>query len=61
MLTTQKKNLRQPKRHLPQKVNKKLVYNSRFKAIAGCMSDEDARQLKEIIEKGCEQIDHASW
>jgi hypothetical protein len=29
--------------------------------IAGCLSTEDAAELKDIIEKGCERIDHDAW
>jgi len=29
--------------------------------IAGCLSTEDAAELKAIIEKGCERIDHNAW
>lgn len=29
--------------------------------IAGCLSTEDAAELKAIIEKGCERIEHDAW
>jgi hypothetical protein len=29
--------------------------------IAGCLSSEDAAELKSIIENGCERIDENAW
>jgi hypothetical protein len=29
--------------------------------IAGCLSSEDATELKNIIEKDCERIDNEAW
>ena len=29
--------------------------------IAGCLSSEDAAELKNIIENGCERIDEDAW
>jgi hypothetical protein len=43
-------------------VNKKRLFHKKdlFK-IAGCLSSQDAEELKAIIDQGCERIEQDAW
>jgi hypothetical protein len=42
-------------------VNNRLSNKKNILKIAGCLSTADAMELKTIIEKGCERIEHDAW
>jgi hypothetical protein len=42
-------------------IKKRPFPQKNISKIAGCLSTEDAVELKSIIEKGCERIDHNAW
>jgi hypothetical protein len=42
-------------------IKKGLSPKKNINKIAGCLSSEDAAELKAIIEQGCERIDFDAW
>lgn len=40
---------------------KRLFHKKDLFKIAGCLSSEDAAEMKSIIEQGCERIDQDAW
>jgi hypothetical protein len=42
-------------------IKKRLFHKKDLFKIAGCLSSEDAAEMKAIIEQGCERIDHDAW
>lgn len=38
-----------------------VLHKRSIKEIVGCMSAEDAAELKNIIEQSCERIDEDAW
>jgi hypothetical protein len=42
-------------------IKKRLTNKKNLYKIAGCLSSQDAEELKAIIEEGCERIEHDAW
>jgi hypothetical protein len=42
-------------------IKKRLSHKKDLLKIAGCLSSEDAAEMKAIIEQGCERIEHDAW
>jgi hypothetical protein len=42
-------------------IKKRLIHKKDLFKIAGCLSSQDAAELKTVIEQGCERIEQDAW
>ena len=42
-------------------IKKRLAHKKDLFKIAGCLSSQDAAELKTVIEQGCERIEQNAW
>jgi hypothetical protein len=42
-------------------IKKRIFHKKDLFKIAGCLSAQDAAEMKAIIEQGCERIEHDAW